>query len=344
MMRWLQFSLVVLSVLEVRSLSSPPAASVSRLRGVVEHLRSRGTKPSQEFENIAYTQESASEALGGWRSWSVLGVVVGFLAFFNQRAGHQLELSGKSRDTTRRACLSGMSLGASIVPLSIPAAYAEEEELVEVYFGCGCFWHVQHEFVEAEKNILGRGASDLSAFVGYAGGKAGAKDGKVCYHNAVGVSDYGSLGHAEVVCLRVPPSKFGPIAEEYCKLFSSTGERPDQNGDRGPEYRNLVGFPGGMKSPLAKKLVEASEKQGDKLDFAIGKGDDKDVKATVFVMDTSEFPFFIGEPYHQFHDGFAWGEDYPDAYNSLGANYLKSGGLKASACPNGMLGIGIAGL
>ncbi len=30
-------------------------------------------------------------------------------------------------------------------------AVETNEELIDVYFGCGCFWHVQHEFVEAEK-------------------------------------------------------------------------------------------------------------------------------------------------------------------------------------------------
>ncbi|KAJ1440607.1 hypothetical protein B484DRAFT_391183, partial [Ochromonadaceae sp. CCMP2298] len=33
---------------------------------------------------------------------------------------------------------------------------ASASEGVPVYFGVGCFWHVQHEFVQAEKNSLGR--------------------------------------------------------------------------------------------------------------------------------------------------------------------------------------------
>jgi hypothetical protein len=37
-------------------------------------------------------------------------------------------------------------------------------------------------------------------------------------------------------------------------------------------YRNLVGIPGGTKSPLAKTLVAASTRTDDKLDFAVGKG------------------------------------------------------------------------
>lgn len=94
------------------------------------------------------------------------------------------------------------------------------------------------------------------------------------------------------------------FAVEYCNLFDGKGNRPDQSGDRGPEYRNVVGIPGGSKSPLAKALVEASIKAGDKLDFASGKGDDPDARALSFVMDSVAFPFYIAEPYHQFHDGF----------------------------------------
>ena len=222
--------------------------------------------------------------------------------------------------------------------------------------------------------------------------------------------------------------RYGLFAEEYFKLFDKTGKRPDQDGDRGLEYRNLVGIPGGSASPLAKELVEASIRQGDKMDFAKGKGDDPDIRATVFVMDTAKHPFFVGEAYHQFHDGFAWGEDCarrprdgrwgaearerwwtgarrfsaarvrrtnspgaevcrrgpcvalrlrpcppplvppfpsllrlreapydptrafaplladPQSYNSLAKTVAKAGGLPSSSCPNGMLGVGIAGL
>ena len=46
-------------------------------------------------------------------------------------------------------------------------------------------------------------------------------------------------------------------------------------------------------------------------------------------MDSNKFPSFRAETYHQFHDGFARGENYPDAYNTLGAA-LK---LKDTACP-----------
>lgn len=156
--------------------------------------------------------------------------------------------------TSRRAVLAG----ALALPAAAGTASAAEEDLIDVYFGCGCFWHVQHEFVEAERKILGRSDSELTAFTGYAGGRAGLRDGKVCYHNAAQVSDYGSMGHAEVVGLRIPRASFGDFATEYCKLFDKNGFRPDQLGDRGTEYRNLVAMPGGSSGDLAKELVRAS--------------------------------------------------------------------------------------
>lgn len=227
--------------------------------------------------------------------------------------------------------------------LAAPDNEVVNDELIDVYFGCGCFWHVQHEFVEAERKILGRADDQITSRTGYAGGKAGAIDGKVCYHNAQNIADYGKLGHAEVVNVRIPTSKFEDFAFEYCKLFDKDGFRPDQFGDRGLEYRNLIGIPGGKSSPLASSLVKASIAAGDKLDFAIGKGSDDDKPKVSFIMDTANFPFFVAEQYHQFHDGFRLDEGYPESYNSLARNFVRMG-ENFQACPIGMLGIGIGGL
>ena len=70
---------------------------------------------------------------------------------------------------------------------------------------------------------------------------------------------------------------------------------------------------------------------------------DNDVKGVSFVMDTAEFPFVVGERYHQFHDGFFKGEDYPDSYNKISQRLQQNGNLGSSLCPNGVLGIGIGG-
>ena len=232
--------------------------------------------------------------------------------------------------------LSAAALLTAAAPLPSPAAQIDDN--IRVYFGQGCFWHVQHELVQAEINLLNRADKTITATAGYAGGtKIGTGD-KVCYHNAASVADYGKLGHAEVVALDIPREKFKDFAAEFCALFSKNGERPDQFGDRGPEYRNLVGIPGGTNSPLSKELVEVSKANGDKLDFASGKGDDADLRGLVWIMDSEKFPFYAAEQYHQFHDGFNWGEDYPSSYNKLVS--LRKG----TACPNGMLGMGVLGL
>jgi len=235
--------------------------------------------------------------------------------------------AGITRPSSRRSFLTASVLAsAAIVSNSRPSLAASgDDDLIDVYFGCGCFWHVQHEFVEAERNILGRSDDEITARAGYAGGKAGAKDGKVCYHNLQGVADYGKLGHAEVVSMRIPASKFEDFAVEYCKLFDKDGFRPDQGGDRGTEYRNLVGVPGGKSSTFAASLVKASVATGDKLDFAVGKGDDKDVPKVSFIMDTADFPSYVGEQYHQFHDGFKFDENYPNSYNSLASKFAEKG-------------------
>ena len=259
--------------------------------------------------------------------------------------------SNSRRDFFSKALVAtfGMTTVAATT-LQQPALAANEETdgptspMIDVYFGCGCFWHVQHEFVEAERRILGRTDETLTARVGYAGGKAGALNNKVCYHNALSISDYGSLGHAEVVRLQIPQSSFVDFVTEYCNLFSEQGYRPDQFGDRGPEYRNLVGIPGGVEGAGLTKLVDTSVKAGDKLSFARGKGDDSDQRALVWVMDSNEFPFYIAEQYHQFHDGFNFGEDYPNSYNNLATKLRKQGQLEKSDCPNGLIGVGALGL
>ncbi|KAL7530811.1 hypothetical protein ACHAXR_006640 [Thalassiosira sp. AJA248-18] len=239
---------------------------------------------------------------------------------------------------TLATCAAAATTTAGLLTNPQPAVAAEDEELIDVYFGCGCFWHVQHEFVEAERRILNRSDDQLTARAGYAGGKAGALDGKVCYHNFNRVSDYGPLGHAEVVSLRIPPSSYKDFALEYTKLFDKNGFRPDQAGDRGTEYRNLVGFPGGAKADVyLKQLVEVSKENGDKLAFAEGMGDDPDRRALAFVMDTNVYPSFVAEQYHQFHDGFAMGEGYPQTYNDIARKLAKAGKLGESDCPNGML-------
>ena len=53
-----------------------------------------------------------------------------------------------------------------------------------VFFGNGCFWGRQKDFVDVEMTQLGRTPSSISAVAGYAGGPYTARDGRVCYYYA----------------------------------------------------------------------------------------------------------------------------------------------------------------
>eukprot|EP00878_Enallax_costatus_P014352 GHUV01015012.1.p2 GENE.GHUV01015012.1~~GHUV01015012.1.p2 ORF type:complete len:184 (+),score=61.47 GHUV01015012.1:115-666(+) len=69
-----------------------------------------------------------------------------------------------------------------------------------VYFGNGCFWGRQKDFVDTEKALGRTDPAVISSLVGYAGGRQTGPDGKVCYYyNADPRTIYERLGHAEVV-------------------------------------------------------------------------------------------------------------------------------------------------
>ena len=89
--------------------------------------------------------------------------------------------------------------------------------------GAGCFWHVQHELIVAENKILGRDANTYTAVAGYAGGTKVGSDSKVCYHNMMGDSDYGKMGHTEVVAVKIPNDRLLFFMEAFLNLFDARG-------------------------------------------------------------------------------------------------------------------------
>lgn len=210
--------------------------------------------------------------------------------------------------------------------------FAEDESLVDVYYGVGCYWHIQHEFVEAERKLLGRGDKDLTSRTGYAGGTSADKEGRVCYHNFQGVADYGKLGHGEVVGMKIPQSSIGDFAKEYIDLFNAKGERVDPM-DRGGEYRALVGFPGGANNPAYSQVEAAAAAKG--MTLVLGKGNDPDTLGTkkIYVYDTAKFPFYQAEVYHQFHNDFQ-SPAYGKKYNELANLAFEDGRIKTTGCPD----------
>ena len=185
-------------------------------------------------------------------------------------------------------------------------------DLVEVYFGLGCFWHLQHEFIMAERDILNRSDAELTAVVGYAGGTEIGLNGQVCYYagGSESLGYYAPLGHGEVVNMKIPKDKFKDFATVYFDNFVN-GDRKDWM-DIGAEYRHLVGIPGGLNSDLYSLLEEAQNDSGNGITLKEGLGNDPDNlgDSSTWIMDSDDFPFFMGELYHQFHDDFLPGGYY----------------------------------
>lgn len=195
---------------------------------------------------------------------------------------------------------------------------------VEFYFGCGCFWHMQYNFVQLEEMEFRRiDAEDITARAAYAGGTKEGKGGLVCYD---GPNNYGLLGHTEVVSVFAQEGTFGSLADKFWEVCKG-GEREDQ-ADAGPQYRSVVGVPGGFTSKykdiLMARRAQAKVTTAKLLD---GKGNEGDTAGTgnVYVYDTMKFPAFVAEKFHQFHNDMT--EDYGKDYNEL------KSAAKNTTCP-----------
>ncbi|KAF5843306.1 hypothetical protein DUNSADRAFT_108 [Dunaliella salina] len=216
-----------------------------------------------------------------------------------------------------------------------------------VYFGNGCFWGRQYDFVNAEKE-MGRGMGEATAVVGYAGGRQAGPDGKVCYYIADPKSVYEKLGHAEVVQVSVDgdPStspkaaqEFRRFADTYFNQFRKTkyGMMRSDPQDAGPGYRNVVGIPGGVNSPFFPILKEANVygmelREGSGNVWNGNKPSEDDILNVVWVVDSKQLPFYRAEKYHQYHTGmgkmFPW-EYLVDMKNAA----AKAGKIGPTGCP-----------
>jgi peptide methionine sulfoxide reductase MsrA len=206
---------------------------------------------------------------------------------------------------------------------------------VQLYFGNGCFFARQNLFIDQfEQKVLGRKNDQLTSIAGYAGSTRIGPDGSACYHNPQNFSDYGALGHAEVVELHVPIDSLAHAFSIYFGSFievdTGTWARPDYY-DQGAEYRSLVGVPGGFAN--SKVLKAMRDANVHNLTLQVGRGSDPDTFSTntVFVMDTSDFPFIQAELCLQFHDDSI--AKYPATYHSLAQDLEANGRLKPSRCP-----------
>jgi hypothetical protein len=122
--------------------------------------------------------------------------------------------------TTTTAVVGTTTFGVPFPVVAAAAADTDDATSEWYYFGAGCFWHMQHEFIQAERTILGRtDPNQYTSLAGYAGGTRTDENGRVCYHNLLGVADYGKLGHGEVVGMKLPSSKNDSVVTEFAKFY-----------------------------------------------------------------------------------------------------------------------------
>jgi len=224
-----------------------------------------------------------------------------------------------------------MSLLASWLSIVFLTNLAHATNLsVNIFFGCGSFWRVQHEFVLAEQRILGRSTAQLTALAGYAGGTGLNKAGRVCYP-FTSRDDDAELHHAEVVQLRVPHDKVLAIARIYWSLFRGI-DRADVQ-DVGPLYRSIIGLPGGMQSEFMP-VIDAGQTGITAQRFRLqeGHGGDPDTlgEPLVWVMDSNRFAFYQAEVSHQFHMDL--GGKYSTAYYALKQEFIQDCRLVPTGC------------
>ena len=108
--------------------------------------------------------------------------------------------------------------------------------------------------------------------------------------------------------------------------------------DAGPGYRNMIGLPGGMDSPMMK-IIEEENVNGMKLlrgegnrPGQGGKPTEDDVFNAVWIYDSNDLPFYAAEMYHQFHDGL--GYRFPEEYTvELKKKAMSRGLVKDTGCP-----------
>ncbi|KAL7470749.1 hypothetical protein ACHAXS_011008 [Conticribra weissflogii] len=200
--------------------------------------------------------------------------------------------------SSRRAFLSNLAIASAAsfgIGSNFAPANAADAQLQDVYFGAGCFWHVQHEFVEAERKLLNRKDKELTSRTGYAGGLKTDGEGRVCYHNFQSIADYGKLGHGEVVGMTIPESSIGDFAVEYFKLFGEKGGKIRVFSPFMQKKRSLLGLPGGTSHPMYAQVEAAGKVRG--MTLVAGKGDEPDTlgKRLVYVYDSNKFPFYQAE-------------------------------------------------
>jgi len=265
-----------------------------------------------------WLNESAEHGWPSFRSQEIVAqnLVVGSFGEVQSKCGthlgHNLPDEKGDRFCIDLVCIAGSEKSEKpkgteaqpeVAKPAAPASKLEKDSDVQVYFGCGRFTHVQHEFVMAEVEDLhrGPGSEPVSARAAYAGSTQVGPRGLVCYHNSQDLADYSELGHAQVVQLTCNRSTFGPLAAAFFELCPKGTRRDRENS--GSAYRSMVGLPGGFRSPFLPVLQKHAKDAGSVL-LAPAQGADPDNRDLdmVYIYDSEEFPAHLAEEYRRFED------------------------------------------
>ena len=204
----------------------------------------------------------------------------------------------------------------------------------ELYFGSGCYWGRQHDYVELEMASFGRTRSEVTAVGGYMFGKSRAT-ARACYYNEHNYSIYSQEGHAEVVKIDVPKGKLPTIFKTYFNSFVRVGEKTwerEDGFDLGSGYRALVAFKNGTKNERMMHILRAADPHNTT--FIEGLGSDADTLGTnrIFVYDSTLFDFHQAELCLQFRNSQA-GPKYSKHYHEIKDILLSAGKLRKTGCP-----------
>ena len=81
----------------------------------------------------------------------------------NSKNSLEISLNVQEIDVNMKKLAISLAIAPLLLASTSIAAYADEaKDGQKYYWGVGCFWHAQHEFVEAEKRILGRTDDQLT--------------------------------------------------------------------------------------------------------------------------------------------------------------------------------------
>mmetsp|Transcript_2987 Transcript_2987/g.8988 ORF Transcript_2987/g.8988 Transcript_2987/m.8988 type:complete len:319 (-) Transcript_2987:56-1012(-) len=234
---------------------------------------------------------------------------------------------------SRNALVAAAALAAAVlVAVGRPVAVAAKE--LDIYFGVGNFFNLQHELVIKEASALLRRGVDITAVAGYAGGAAPPSGTfeRICYSKFPGGSDHRELGQAEVVRVTLPDDRLADFAKAF--LDEVPKRKPFENSD---EFRPVIGLRGGMTSKAFGPIQQAGEGRAQ---FVEGLGEDKDTlgakpsdvaNPTVYVYDLKAFPFRPAEVRNQFKSPLP--EFYDNDYLELNDKLKAVGLITSTGCP-----------